>query len=177
MSSLDDPVKDQTTVSATGDPLTAEIEGVRVRPATTHFDHRGSLCEILDPAWGFDDEPLVYVYMVTVLPRVVKGWVVHRTQNDRIFVQSGRLEVVLFDARPEASTSGTLARHVLSDQARGLLRIPAGVYHAVMNIGDSEAVFINMPSRPYRHAEPDKYRLPIDTPEIPYRFPAGFTGG
>ena len=27
-----------------------------------------------------------------------------------------------------------------------------------------------IPTRPYDHANPDKYRLPIDTPLIPYSF-------
>ena len=177
MASLNDPAKDPVTVDGASRQLTTAIEGVRLRPATTHLDHRGTLCEIFDPAWEFDDDPLVYVYVATVRPGVVKGWVVHRIQNDRLFVQSGRVEVVLFDARPESPTQGTIARHVLSDHGRGILRIPAGVYHAVVNIGDTEAVFLNLPSRPYDHANPDKYRLPIDTPEIPHRFPAGFTGG
>jgi len=28
---------------------------------------------------------------------------------------------------------------------------------------------VNLPSRPYLHEDPDKYRLPHDTDEIPYR--------
>jgi dTDP-4-dehydrorhamnose 3,5-epimerase len=29
---------------------------------------------------------------------------------------------------------------------------------------------VNFPTRPYDHASPDKYRLPLDTDEIPYEF-------
>jgi dTDP-4-dehydrorhamnose 3,5-epimerase len=49
------------------------------------------------------------------------------------------------------------------------LSIPAGVYHAVQNVGDREAAFVNLPSQPYQHDDPDKYRLPIDNDVIPYR--------
>jgi dTDP-4-dehydrorhamnose 3,5-epimerase len=49
-----------------------------------------------------------------------------------------------------------------------LLRIPAGVYHFVRNIGDDEIVFVNLPSRPYDHEDPDKFRLPFDNSLIPY---------
>ena len=52
---------------------------------------------------------------------------------------------------------------------RGLLVIPAGVYHAVRNVGDAEMTFINLPTQAYDHTDPDKYRLPLDNEMIPYR--------
>jgi dTDP-4-dehydrorhamnose 3,5-epimerase len=52
---------------------------------------------------------------------------------------------------------------------RGLLTIPAGVVHAVVNVGTDEVRFVNMPTRPYDHERPDKFRPPPDTSEIPYR--------
>ena len=42
-------------------------------------------------------------------------------------------------------------------------------WHAVQNVGHEEAAFINMPSQPYRHDDPDKYRLPLENDVIPYR--------
>ena len=45
--------------------------------------------------------------------------------------------------------------------------------HAVQNIGHEEAIFINMPSRAYDHADPDKYRLPVKNPLIPFAFDDG----
>jgi len=59
----------------------------------------------------------------------------------------------------------------VGERARALVVIPAMVAHAVQNIGDKEATFINMPTRPYRHADPDKYRL--SRAEIPYSFDKG----
>jgi dTDP-4-dehydrorhamnose 3,5-epimerase len=50
--------------------------------------------------------------------------------------------------------------------------IPPGVYHAVQNVGEHDAIFVNMPSAPYNHADPDKYRLPIGNDYIPYQFNA-----
>jgi dTDP-4-dehydrorhamnose 3,5-epimerase len=51
-----------------------------------------------------------------------------------------------------------------------LVIIPHGVFHAVQNVGNSDALFFNLPTRPYNHAAPDKYRLPLDPDQIPYRF-------
>ena len=38
------------------------------------------------------------------------------------------------------------------------------------NIGQTEAVFINLPTRAYNHEDPDKYRLPLKNDLIPFSF-------
>jgi hypothetical protein len=39
----------------------------------------------------------------------------------------------------------------------------------VKNVGHTEALFVKLPSRPYDHADPDKYRVPIDGATVPYQ--------
>ena len=164
------PVKDSQTVTAAGERAAPKIAGVALRLAVCHLDERGELTEIYDPAWNFDPAPLVYVYQTTVRPGRVKGWVVHHQQDDRMFISMGAAKIVLYDAREDSPTRGALEEIHLGERRRGLLRIPCGVYHAVENIGDCDLLFINLPTRAYRHEDPDKYRLPLDTPLIPYRF-------
>jgi hypothetical protein len=41
---------------------------------------------------------------------------------------------------------------------------------AVQNVGHAVVVFVNCPTRPFNHADPDKYRLPLDSSSIPFRF-------
>jgi dTDP-4-dehydrorhamnose 3,5-epimerase len=171
------PKKDEATVTPSGERRAEIIEGVRLRPAVTQVDERGSICEVYDPAWAFTEEPLVYVYLSTVRPQSVKGWVVHLRQDDRLFVSRGTAQVVLFDRREESPTTGLVNSFVIGPENRSLLRIPHGVYHAVANVGRDDAAFINMPTRPYQHSDPDKYRLPLDSDEIPFRFPPHFVGG
>src|SRR4051794_34067185 len=79
-------VKDVQTVTHDGKPTTRLIDGVVIRPAVTHPDERGTLCEIFNPAWGVHASPLVYVYQFTIRPGMVKGWHVHHLHDDRIFV-------------------------------------------------------------------------------------------
>ncbi|HVT61457.1 MAG TPA: dTDP-4-dehydrorhamnose 3,5-epimerase family protein [Thermoanaerobaculia bacterium] len=169
-SELPVPVKDAQSVTPEGVPVAPRIAGVAVRMATTHVDERGEICEIYSPAWGLGPVPLVYVYQSLVRPGKVKGWVVHRLQDDRLFVSLGFIKIVLYDARSESPTLGMVNEILLSERNRGLVIVPQGVYHAVQNIGESDALFLNMPSLPYDHANPDKYRLPLDTDAIPYRF-------
>lgn len=163
--------KDRKTVNRDGKPLVSPIHGVLVRPAITHVDERGSVCEMFSTAWRFDERPLVYVYQVSLLPKYVKGWVVHLDQDDRLFFSVGRMRVVLYDARKNSPTFKRLNTVQAGELNRCLLRIPAGVYHAIQNIGPSEAYFFNMPTKPYCHDNPDKFRLPPNNSIIPYRFP------
>lgn len=166
---LEQTRKDIASVSADGVRLEERISGVEIRRSPTHADERGSLCEIFDVRWGFTEDPLVYAYHVTIRPGQVKGWVVHRVQNDRLFAYAGVLRIVLYDARTDSDSFGRLNIFHLGGHDRALLNIPAGVYHAVQNVGEYEASFINLPSQPYLHDDPDKYRLPLDNDVIPYK--------
>ncbi|MCC6628410.1 MAG: dTDP-4-dehydrorhamnose 3,5-epimerase family protein [Chloroflexi bacterium] len=164
------PTRDRLSVTADGQSIAARIEGVHLRPAITQVDERGEVTEIFNPAWGIHDAPLVYVYQVVIRPGRVKGWTIHYEQDDRLFFSMGVFKGVLFDARPTSPTFRMLNEFCLGERNRALLTVPAGVYHAFQNVGDTEALFINLPTRPYRYDRPDKFRLPLDTDEIPYRF-------
>jgi dTDP-4-dehydrorhamnose 3,5-epimerase len=166
---LDRARKDQPTVSSDGTSLQEQIVGVEVRRAQTHADERGTLTEIFDERWEFTDEPLVYAYLVTVRPEQVRGWVVHRSQSDRLFVYAGVLKIVLYDARTESPTRGLVNVFHLGGHDHALLSIPPGVSHGLRNVGSEEGMFVNLPSQPYQHDDPDKYRLPLDNDVIPYR--------
>lgn len=168
---LDQARKDASTVTADGERLQELIDGVKLRRPPTHADHRGTITEVYDLRWEFTDDPLVYVYHVTIRPGQVKGWVVHLEQNDRLFAYAGVLKIVLYDARADSPTHGLLNVFHVGGHDRALLSIPAGVYHAVQNVGAEEGAFINLPSQPYQHDDPDKYRLPADNDVIPYPLP------
>jgi len=170
MSKRSAPAQDRQTVTPEGVRIEPRIAGVAVRPATTHVDERGELCEIFNPAWKLHEAPLVYAYQSMVRPRKVKGWMVHQLQDDRLFVSLGTLRIVLYDAREGSPTKGMLNEIFISERNRAMVIIPSGVYHAVQNVGESDAYFINLPTRAYDHAHPDKYRLPLDTDLIPFRF-------
>jgi len=173
-SAVSSAFKDKQTVSPEGKPVSKRIHGVLIDQHPIHEDERGSLQEIYNPAWGLHPDPLVYAYCVTIRPKQVKGWVVHRLQDDRLFVVHGVFRVALFDDRPESPTSGMLNVFVMSDHRRGLLVIPMGVFHALQNIGSEDACFINLPTRPYSHENPDKYRLPLKNDHIPFAFDDSF---
>lgn len=165
--------RDAQSVTPDGVRVAAHIAGVILRPATTQMDERGEICEIYNPAWGILPEPVVYVYQATLRPGKIRGWVYHREQDDRLFASLGHLKIVLFDMRDDSPTRGMINELHVGERNRALVVIPRLVAHAVQNIGTTEAVFVNLPTRAYNHTEPDKYRIPLDSAQIPYAFDHG----
>jgi dTDP-4-dehydrorhamnose 3,5-epimerase len=163
-------VRDRQTVRPDGSAVERLIHGVTIRPLSTHVDARGSVTELYDSRWQWHEGPLVFVYMFTIRPGAVKGWNLHREHEDRYALVQGEMELVLYDPRPDSPTCGEVGRIVLTEQSRCLVNVPRNVWHADHNIGSKDVVVINHPTTAYDHANPDKYRLPIDTDLIPYSF-------
>jgi dTDP-4-dehydrorhamnose 3,5-epimerase len=170
-------VCDKATVNSQGVSLRRLTHGVTIRKLITHTDGRGTVTELFDPRWGFHSDPLLFAYTFTIRPKVVKGWNLHRLHEDRYAILQGEMELVLFDPRPDSPTYQEVCRIVLSERDRCIINVPIDVWHADHNIGERDVVVINFPTIQYDHNAPDKWRLPIDTPLIPYRFPADVTGG
>jgi dTDP-4-dehydrorhamnose 3,5-epimerase len=164
-------VQDRQTVTSAGVEVVPVIHGVRFWRVPTHSDERGSVTELYNPAWNWHPEPLVYSYTFTIRPGIVKGWNLHKEHEDRYCILQGEMELVLYDAREDSPTFGRIGRIVLSEHDRRLVNVPRFVWHADRNIGTRDVVVVNFPTKPYDHANPDKYRLPIDTPLIPHSFP------
>jgi dTDP-4-dehydrorhamnose 3,5-epimerase len=168
--SIKDPRKDAPTVSSEWKSLAPRIDGVVLKHVPPVEDERGEVCEVYRPAWGVHPDPLVYVYAVTIRVGKVKGWVQHKNQEDRIFLLRGAVRFGLYDDRPGSPTTKMLNLFTVSERSRALVVIPRGVYDALQNVGETEAMFVNMPTAAYDHGNPDKYRLPIRNDLIPFAF-------
>ena len=163
-------VQDKQTVTTHGESIQTLPAGVTFHDVKTHVDERGVVCEMFDTRWGWHNDPLVFTYFYTIRPGAIKGWGIHKKHEDRYFILFGEMEVVLYDERPESATCGQVSKVVMSEYRRQLMNIPAGVWHANRNIGSKDAVVVNFPTIPYDHENPDKYRSPLDTDKIPYKF-------
>lgn len=162
--------QDKQTVTPDGESIQELPFGVTFHDLITQVDERGEVCEHYDPRWGWHEAPLVFVYSFTIRPGMIKGWGLHKKHDDRYCILFGDLEVILYDVRPDSPTNGLVSKIVLSERRRRLMNIPANVWHADRNIGSKDALVVNFPTIQYDHASPDKYRLPLDTDQIPYKF-------
>jgi dTDP-4-dehydrorhamnose 3,5-epimerase len=170
-------VRDRQMATADGRPVRRLLDGMSIRPLPTIDDARGSVTELFDLRWNWHADPLVFAYTFSIRPGWVKGWNLHREHEDRYVVLDGDMELVLYDPRPDSSTANEVCRILLSGRQRSIVNVPANVWHADHNVGTTDLIVVNFPTQPYDHANPDKYRLPLDTPLIPYSFGSNARGG
>jgi dTDP-4-dehydrorhamnose 3,5-epimerase len=173
MAKIVQPVPDEQTVTPEGELTFPRIKDLVIRPLRPLEDRRGEVIEVYRPSWGVNTDPLVYVYQVGIRPGAIKGWTMHRRQEDRIYVCRGYVRFGLFDNRPDSPTYKLLNKFTFSERNRALIIIPRGVFHAIQNVGETEAIFVNMPTAPYDHEDPDKVRLPVKNDLIPFDFDDG----
>jgi dTDP-4-dehydrorhamnose 3,5-epimerase len=143
------------------------IDGVRVKQLKVIPDERGRLMEMLRA----DDGLFIkfgQVYMTTVYPGVVKAWHYHKKQHDSFVVVRGMLKLVLFDNRDNSPTKGLVNEFFMGDHQQILVQIPPMVYHGFKGISVEETIVINTPTEVYNYAEPDEFRIPAHTKDIPY---------
>jgi dTDP-4-dehydrorhamnose 3,5-epimerase len=143
------------------------IDGVSVRRAKVIADERGRLGEIMraDDPWF---EKFGQVYFTTTYPGVVKAWHYHKKQIDHFFVVKGIVKIALYDDRKDSPTCGTVNELYLGEHCPGLLRIPPGVQHGWMCVGETEAYIINVVSETYNYDNPDEFRTHPHDNDIPY---------
>ncbi|MCK4533695.1 dTDP-4-dehydrorhamnose 3,5-epimerase family protein [bacterium] len=143
------------------------IEGVKVKKLKVIPDERGRLMEMLRS----DDDLFIkfgQIYMTTAYPGVVKGWHYHKKQVDNFVVVKGMMKVVLYDDRDNSSTKGEVNEFFMGEHNPILLQIPLLVYHGFKCISDGEAICINCPTQLFNYNQPDEFRIPAHTNEIPY---------
>ena len=167
---MNEPLQDRQSVTADGRPIGELIAGVQLHRSQVQIDERGALFEIHNRLWDVHPAPIVHVYCIIIREGKVKGWTEHHNHDDRLMIVRGECKVVLFDNRPDSPTHEMINELYVSGQRPTLIVIPTYVFHAVENIGNEIAAFVNMPTQPYDYERPDKYRLPLQNDRIPYSF-------
>lgn len=159
-------VQDRATVHSDGTPLVGNLHGVLVNKPPVHADHRGALVEMYtrDDFWT---EPFAYAYQTSVRPGMLKGWFSHEKKLDRYHLVSGELLVLLYDDREDSPTRGQSQKLVLGEHGARQVLIPQRVWHLSYNVGQTDAILVNLPSTHYDHENPDRYHISIDSGEIP----------
>jgi dTDP-4-dehydrorhamnose 3,5-epimerase len=143
------------------------IEGVKVRKQMLNVDERGFLMEIMRPDWDVFRR-FGQVYVTSAYPGVVKAWHFHKNQWDNFVCVRGAMKVALYDGREDSPTKGVVNEFVIGERNSNLIQIPPLVYHGFKCVSTEEALIVNVPTEMYQYNQPDEYRLPADTAEIPY---------
>ena len=143
------------------------IQGVEIKQLARHADERGFLMELLRS----DDSIFTkfgQCYVSMNYPGVIRAWHWHKKQDDFFVVVKGMIKVGLYDLREGSPTQGEAAEFYLGDNNSIMLKIPVGVVHGYKTVGTEPSLLINFPSQLYNPQEPDEYRLPWNTDQIPF---------
>lgn len=143
------------------------IEGVKIKKLKVLPDERGRLMEMLR---SDDDLFLKFgqVYMTSTYPGVVKAWHLHKVQTDNVVCVTGMIKLVMYDPRDGSPTKGDVKELFIGEHNPVLVQIPKNVYHGWKCVSENEAIVINCPTEVYDYQQPDEFRLPYDSDEIPY---------
>lgn len=163
--------KDSQLITSEWGKLQEMIEGVCVREVLHVPRDHGVITEVFRPEWDPTGLPVVHIYQSRLFPGAIGAWSSHMQTTDRLFVNQGQVKTVLYDARGESKTAGMLNEFHVGDARPSLIVIPPGVWHGLQNLGSSDALVLNLPTKAYNYEDPDHYRLSYDTPEIPYAWP------
>lgn len=143
------------------------IDGVEVKKLRTNADERGALTEMLRN----DDaifEGFGQCYFSVSYPGVIRAWHYHRKQTDYFCCLKGMIKLPLYDGREGSATHGEINEFFIGEQNLAVVKIPIGVMHGFKVISSEPAYLVNLPTVAYDPSDPDEYRVPYDSPDIPY---------
>lgn len=144
------------------------IDGVRFIELRLFGDEGGDFCELtrfaadgaLENLPGWKPAQASYSFME---PGTIKGWHLHRHQDDLWFIPPhDRLLVGLLDVREGSPTYGKSMRFAMGAGKCRLLYIPKGVAHGVANRSSVPASMVYFVNRQFDAENPDEHRLPWD---------------
>jgi dTDP-4-dehydrorhamnose 3,5-epimerase len=142
------------------------IEGVLIHPLRQIPDERGKVMHMLrasDPHFlGFGE-----IYFSVVYPGAIKGWHLHRRMVLNYAVASGRIKMVLFDAREGSRTRGEIQEVFLGEDFYALLQVPPGVWNGFKGIGMTPAIVANCATIEHDPTEIERMD-PLHNDLIPY---------
>lgn len=163
-------VKDQGHISPDWEIRHDLIEGVRIKEIRNVITRNGVTTEMYRADWKIGPSGIEQAIQASLRGGAVSAWHCHELQTDLVFVTHGAIKLVLFDDRMGSTSRGEVNVFHLSPLRPMLVLIPPGIWHGVQNLMPDTSVFTTFFDRAYRYDDPDEWRLPADTNEIPYRF-------
>ena len=160
--------KDGQQISSDWELSREIIDGVHIKEVRHIPRDHGVITEIFRPEWDPTGMPVVHLYQSRLFPGAIGAWSCHHRTVDRLFVSQGHLKAVLYDGRADSPTFGLINEVLAGDARPALIVVPIGVWHGLQNLGTNDAIVLNLPTQAYKYEDPDHWRLPFDSPEIPY---------
>jgi dTDP-4-dehydrorhamnose 3,5-epimerase len=166
---LDGARRDKQTITAWWTPAELTlIDGAAVREVANVPKVQGYLTEVFRREWAGEIDRVDQVFQVVLDRGGLSAWHAHERTVDRLFVTHGRARIVLYDAREDSPTFGLINEFTFGAIRPALVIVPPQVWHGVQNVADGPSTILNLVDRAYDYATPDHWRVPADSPLIPF---------
>jgi len=160
--------KDPQSVLAGGSrSAVARIMGVRFVELGNVITRSGFMTEIFRTDWPAIDISVRQVNWVQLNPGSVTDWHVHYRQTDHLIGVGGNIKLALWDGRKTSPTNGTTETIRIGAIRPVMIIVPPGVWHGLRNESGEPAGYINVIDELYVHEDPDNWRLPPHSTDIP----------
>jgi len=123
------------------------MEGVTFKPVPRYEDARGWLVELFREDELPDGFRPTMGYLSVTKPGVARGPHEHRDQTDGFLFFDGEYELHLWENRPGHGEAYEI--HSVGRNNPTFVTVPPGVVHAYRNVGETEAMVVNVPDRLY----------------------------
>jgi dTDP-4-dehydrorhamnose 3,5-epimerase len=166
---VDGATKDVQTITARWTPSSMRlINDVAVHEVLNVPKQHGYLTEIFRSEWG--EARVDQVFQVVLEPGAISAWHAHGETLDRLFVSSGFVRIVLYDGRQDSPTFGRINEFRFGTVRPALVVVPPRVWHGIQNVASTASTILNLVDRAYDYENPDHWRVPADSPTIPFTF-------
>lgn len=169
---LEGAVKDAQSITARWSPASLRlIAGVSVHEVLNVPKNHGYLTEVFRADWLRGMNVTVdQVFQVVLDSGGISAWHAHERTIDRLFVSRGLVRIVLYDSREDSPTRGLINEFRFGTVRPALVCVPPQVWHGIQNVATTESMVLNLVDRAYDYEDPDHWRIPADSPHIPFSF-------
>ena len=102
-------------------------------------DERGEIMHMLKSSDGHFSK-FGEIYFATAYPGVIKGWHLHKTQEQNYCVLKGMIKLVIYDPRKDSPTYNKVQEIFLGEKNYSLVKIPPGLINGWKCIGNEKAI-------------------------------------
>lgn len=137
------------------------IDGVYFKQLRRHVDARGDLTELWSQPWVENEDvakEIKHVYLNTTHAGVTKAWHVHEDTFSQYTCVSGKMQVVLVDAREESPTFGQVNKFLIGIHNPSFIKIPPGVLKGWKSLAGDSVIVNLLTSADVK----DNYKYPWD---------------
>ena len=143
------------------------IKDITINKLKVIPDERGEIMHMLkssDPNFSKFGE----IYFATAYPGVIKGWHLHKTQEQNYCVIKGMVKLVIYDPRKDSETYNQVQEIFLGEKNHVIVKIPPGLINGWKCIGNEKAILANCSNEEHRANEME--RIEPFSKNIPYNW-------